>query len=110
MIIVEYIRDLALSYFELKGANYKISELAELLGYSEKNVDRLLGFLIENKWLKYENYVLKITDDGKSLLDNYKESNIYLTEEQILLNNINPNNAMGIDVPYIPKGFSKKFK
>lgn len=105
----DYICALALSYFKEKKEKYSFNELMELLGYTNKQLEELISNLISSKLVAYVNNLIQITPKGMTCLiaNNQNEINIQDREYQII--HINPESALPLESPYVPKKFTKKY-
>lgn len=102
----EYRKLLILQYFLEKKENYNINEITVKLGISNMKMLNLIGNLIEMNLLKYNNYLLEITDSGRQ---NIEKNDIYIMYNNDIVNTeINILEKMNIDDIYIPKKFLKK--
>lgn len=103
-----YIRYLVLSYFQTQDGDYDFNDLAKLIGFTQLQLDKLIADLQKNKFIKYINYEIKITDEGLRHLIMQNQINSSIEDEEYMLTNINKNLAMPFDAPYVPKKFTKK--
>ena len=102
----EYRKLLIQQYFLEKKENYNINEIAVKLGIGNMKMLNLIGNLIEMNMLRYNNYLLEITDLGRQ---NIEKNDIYIMYNNNIVNTeINILKKMNIDDIYIPKKFSKK--
>lgn len=102
----EYRKFLILLYFFEKKEQYNIDEIVSMLGISYKKILSLIENLIEDNKLKYNNYLLEITQFGRQSI---QKNDIYTIYNNDILNvQIDKSNKMGKFDIYIPKRFSKK--
>lgn len=107
---MEYITCLVLAYFKEKKANYSISELSELLGYDNARVEDLLYRMIANGLLHYVDNLLVVSQKGLTFLISRNYEDVNMQCEEYVMPHICPDKALTQDAPYVPKGFSKKYK
>ena len=106
----DYITSLALSYFREKREKYLISELMEILGYNRNQIDALIMHLIQEEFLRYEDDLLCLSTKGISYLIANDQAGVSVKVEEINKPHINPQNVLALDAPYVPVGFTKKYK
>ena len=106
----DYATSLALAYFREKQEKYIISELMEILGYNRYQIDGLITGLMQKEFLQYENDLLCLSTKGISYLIANDQAGISVSVEEINKPHINPQNALALDAPYVPVGFTKKYK
>lgn len=105
----DYITSLAISYFREKHEKYLIGELMEILGYNRQQIDALIMRLMQEELLQYEDDLLCLSTKGVSYLIANDQAGISIQVEEINTPNINPQNALALDAPYVPVGFTKKY-
>lgn len=106
--MTEYQKTLFLTYFkDCCGVDF--GELSSLLGLSGSILDKLINEMLENEYIAYENYVLKITKKGIRYLISKDQINSCLESDCFILRNISPEDALPLDKPYVPKNFLSKF-
>lgn len=110
MTVKEYTTFLALAYFKEKQSSYLISEMMELLGLTQAQVDNLISQLLQNGFISYDDSLLKITSKGLTYLITNNCGMIEVENKTIPLCHISPERATPIDEPYVPKRFLKKYK
>ena len=106
----EYSISLALAYFKEKRENYIIGEIAALLGYNGAQVNRLFEYLIEQKYIDYSDDLITITPKGITFLISKDQDNLRSQSDYFVKPHINPEKALPLDVPYVPRGFYKKIQ
>lgn len=106
--MTEYQKTLFLTYFK-DCCHIDFGELSSLLGLSGGILDQLINEMLENEYIAYENYVLKITDKGIRYLISKDQINSCLESNSFILRNISPENSLPLDEPYVPKNFLSKF-
>lgn len=105
-----YIISLALSYFREKQEKYIISELMEILGYNRNQIDELIMYLMQKGLLQYENDLLCLSTIGITHLIANDQAGISVKVEEINKPHIDPQNALALEAPYVPVGFTKKYR
>ena len=100
---------IALAYFKEANGSYTISELTEMLGYTHKRIEELIFHLISSGYIEYVNNLLHITNKGLTHLIANEMGDFSFATENISLVHIDPDNALGIAEPYVPKDFAKKY-
>lgn len=103
-----YIVCLVLSYLKAQDRDYDFNDLANLLGFTQLQLDKLIVYLQKNEFVEYINYELKITDKALKYLIAKNQLNSSLEDAEYGFTNIDTKSAMPFDVPYVPKKFSKK--
>ncbi|MGI6028507.1 MAG: hypothetical protein ACOX81_03730 [Candidatus Heteroscillospira sp.] len=106
----DYITSLALSYFREKREKYLISELMEILGYNRNQIDALIMHLMQEEFLRYEDDLLRLSTKGISYLIANDQAGVSIKVDEINRPHINPQNVLALDAPYVPVGFTKKYK
>lgn len=106
----DYIILLALAYFKERREHYIIGELSEILGQNSEQTVELVEYLLERNYISYVNDLLAITSKGVTLLISNNSVSLSIQAEDFVTPHINPNRAIPIDAPYVPIGFTKKFK
>ena len=106
--MTEYQKTLFLTYFK-DCCDIDFGELSGLLGLSGSILEKLINEMLENEYIAYENYVLKITEKGIRYLISKDQINSCLESDSFILRNISPENALPLDEPYVPKNFLSKF-
>ena len=84
--------------------------MTELLGLTQTQVDNLIGSFIQDGYIVYDDYLLKITPKGLTYLISNNCGMIEVENKAVPLCHISPERAMPIDEPYVPKGFLEKYK
>lgn len=103
-----YRKQLALLYFKTSGNEYDLSELMQLLGLRQNQLDSILLELKEDCFIYISNYEIRITEKGiLHLVANNINSNAE-NGIQYSLNNIAVENLMPLNEPYVPKRFLTK--
>ncbi|MEG2012870.1 MAG: hypothetical protein RR063_06655 [Anaerovoracaceae bacterium] len=103
-----YRKQLTLLYFKTSGNEYDLSELMQLLGLRQKQLDLILLELKKDGFICTNNYEIKITEKGiLHLVSNNINSNAD-NDIQYSLNNIVVENLMPLNEPYVPKRFLTK--
>ena len=105
----DYITSLALSYFREKREKYLIGELMEILGHNRQQIDALIVRLVQEDFLRYEDNLLCLSPKAISYLIANDQAGLSIQVEEINTPNINPPNALALDAPYVPVGFTKKY-
>lgn len=105
----EYAVLIALAYFNELKDKYTINELAEILGYTHKRIEELTFYLLSNGYIEYVDNLLEISQKGLTLLIANEMEDFSFSPENINLIHINPDNALSITEPYVPKDFAKKY-
>ena len=105
-----YSTSLALAYFKEKREHYIIGELAEILGYNSKQIAELVEYLLSKDYIAYINDLLTITPKGITFLISNNHDSLSIQAENFVTAHIDSKNAMPIDAPYVPVGFTKKIK
>ncbi len=100
---------LALSYFREKKSEYTLSELKEILGYNENQMDELIGSLFTKEYLCYDDNMISVTIKGMIYLISQNSDEMNVRDNQFLMIKISPESALPIDAPYVPKRFTKKY-
>ena len=105
----EYATILALAYFKEHQEHYLLGELMEILGFNRRQIDVLIYDLIDKSLISYIDGMIKLTDKGLTFMiaNNHDESDV--TDDSFIMVKIDPQRAMPIDSPYVPKGFTKKY-
>ena len=106
----DYSTSLALAYFKEKREHYIIGELAEILGYNSEQIAELIEYLLNKNYIAYTNSLLTITSKGITLLISNNYDSLSIQAEDFVTPHIDSKNAMPIDAPYVPVGFTKKIK
>lgn len=106
----DYSISLALAYFKEKREHYVIGELAEILGYNGEQITELIQYLLSKQYISYIDDLLAITPKGITLLISKNQDTLFIQEDDFITPHIDPNHALPIDAPYVPVGFTKKFK
>lgn len=106
----DYSISLALAYFKEKRERYVLGELAEILGYNSNQIAELVQNLLSQKYITYIDNLLAITPKGITLLILRNQDKLSIQEDGFIMSHIDPRNALSIDAPYVPVGFTKKFK
>lgn len=106
----EYSVSLALTYFKEKRSSYVIGELAEILGYNRKQILELVEYLLSQNYINYVNNLLTISSKGIIRLISSNCDSLSFQAESYITPHIDPKNSLPIDAPYVPVGFTKKFK
>lgn len=106
----DYSISLALTYFKVKSERYIIGELAEILGYNGEQIADLLQYLLTKQYIAYIDDLLAITPKGITLLISKNQDTLFIQEDNFITPHIDPKQALPIDAPYVPVGFTKKFK
>ncbi len=105
----DYITSLALAYFREKREKYLIGELMEMLGYNRQQIDALIVRLVQEDFIQYEDDLLCLSPKAVSYLIANDQAEVSIQIEEINTPNINPKNALALDAPYVPIGFTKKY-
>lgn len=103
-----YRKQLALLYFKTSGNEYDLSELMQLLGLLQKQLDLILLELKNDGFICIDNYEIKITEKGNSHLSS---NNITCNADsgiQYSFKNIVVKDLMPLNEPYVPKKFLTK--
>lgn len=100
---------LALSYFKNVGGQYDLSELMQLLGLQQNQLDKLIFGLKKDMYIGYENYELRITEKGLLHLISCNQIDSAVENEQYEYKNISISNLKLLNEPYVPKKFLTKF-
>ena len=106
--MTEYRILLALQYFKEYRESYSISSLMQKLGLTLKQVDSLIDQMIDKKLLKYEDYLLIITEKGRRIII-ANNMQYYKIDNNHQNNKIFIDKALSLDSPYVPNRFSKKY-
>lgn len=108
----DYIVSLALLYFKERGTRYSWPELRSLLGLTSDQLDDLVQHLIENGYLVYQEYELRISESGLKhlILANQFDYKLTNTNNNYYLETLELKRPAPFDRPYVPKGFDKKYK
>ncbi|MBR3882497.1 MAG: hypothetical protein IKJ36_04430 [Clostridia bacterium] len=103
----EYRKILILQYFYDVKEKYDINELIRKMGINIEILFGLIDELIESQLLIYQDFLLKITEEGTKNLTNNEIYSLY--GNKIINNNfIDVNNKLNVQDIYIPKRFTKK--
>lgn len=105
-----YSISLFLSYLKEKKENYSINELMRILGYTVKQMDEFISYLLSKKYIKYVNSLLCVTPKGFTFLISKNQDEFSIQEFKPSMSNIKPETALSIYYPYVPFGFDKKYK
>ena len=108
--MTEYTTFLALAYFKEKQSSYLISEMMELLGLTQTQVDNLIGSFIQDGYIGYDDYLLKITPKGLTYLIANNCGTIEVKSKTLPLCHISAEHAKPFDEPYVPEKFLNKYK
>lgn len=60
----EYIISLVLNYFKIVDGKYELRKLRRLMGFTQNKMEDLLDYLINNEYLAYIDFRLKLTQKG----------------------------------------------
>ena len=78
----EYIVSLVLNYFKIVDKKYELRVLRRLMGFMQKKMEDILDYLIDNKYLAYVDFRLKLTQKGLIyLISRNKFDNVLRSEE-----------------------------
>ncbi len=103
-----YRKLLVLLYFKTYGKEYDLLELRQLLGLDNSHLDQILMELKSDELIAIEDYIIVITEKGLiSLVANNINCNSHVSEDYNY-KNINTDNRMALDEPYVPKKFLTK--
>lgn len=103
-----YRKQLTLLYFKTSGNEYDLSELMQLLGLRQNQLDLILFELKNDEFICTDNYEIEITEKGiLHLISNNINSNAD-NSIKYSLNNIVVENLMQLNEPYVPKRFLTK--
>lgn len=106
--INEYKLVLILQYFNLVKNSYSYQELLTIFGFTFEQLDSLLEYLLNEKYVFLKDYY-QLTDKAIELLNSYDIiDSDFLTETS--MDDIFTEETWGFDRIYIPKSFEKKFK
>lgn len=105
----EYTLMIALAYFKERDREYVLSELKEMLGFTSSQLDSLINVLITRGYIEYRDVLMRITPKGITYLIANERENLSVSAENFTMIHINPQNAMPLNEPYVPKEFSKKY-
>lgn len=105
----DYIMMIALTYFKEMKEEYVLRDLSEILGYTHSQMDELIMGLISAGYIAYVEDLMCITRKGMTFLIANEKDNLNLFDEDFKLIHINPQNAVSIEKPYVPKDFAKKY-
>ncbi len=105
--MTEYQRTLFLIYFK-DCSEVDFHELNLLLGLNGNVFDQLIREMIDDEYIAYDNYKLRITDKGIRYLISKDQIYSQLENDDFILRNISPNDAFPMDKPYVPKNFLSK--
>lgn len=102
----DYLELLILAYFKEKKDDYSFQEIEDLIGINLTQLGDLLEKLIGEKYLKYENNLLKLSLKGRfvlleSELENYSMDSNNIEERF-------EEEKWELDKPYCPHEFSKE--
>lgn len=103
-----YRKQLALLYFKTSGNEYDLTELMQLLGLQQKQLDLILSELKTDGFICTSNYEITITEKG---ILHLIANNITISTNsgtQYPLKNIMIENLIALDEPYVPKRFLTK--
>lgn len=82
----------------------------ELLGITTTQVDKLIGMLLQEQYIDYEDSLLKITPKGMTFLIANNCGSIKTENPSNALCYISVEKAKSFDEPYVPIKFLKKYK
>lgn len=100
---------LALSYFKEKQNKYIVSELMEILGYTQKQMDELLQKLFDEEYICYNEDMIAVAEKGITLLIANDCDDMGTNDMQFNMVKINPEKAMSFEEIYLPERFNKKY-
>lgn len=100
-----YRKQLILLYFKTSGRDYNLSELIQLFGIQQNQMDLILQELKSDGYISINNYEIAITDKGLSNLNENNIANNANSDIKYHFNNINVENLKPLDEPYVPKNF-----
>lgn len=103
----EYTKLLVLTYFKQK-ITYSLAELAKVLGLSVEKLLDIIASLLKEKYLTYENDMLRLTASGRLMLQNHSEDFYCFDQKTIDIPKVDINKAWPIDQIYVPEGFQRK--
>lgn len=108
-MLIHYNIVLALSYFKEKQNKYIISELMEILGYTQIQMDELLQKLFDEEYICYNEDLIVVTDKGITFLIANDCDDMGTNDKQYNMVRINPEEAMSFEEIYVPEKFNKKY-
>lgn len=103
-----YRKQLTLLYFKTSGYEYDLSELMQLLGLQQNQLDLILLELKNDGFICTNNYEIEITEKGISHLISNNISSNADNSIKYSFNNIVVENLMQLNEPYVPKRFLTK--
>ena len=105
-----YVSRLILAYLFNIGSEYEVGELMQLSGKNSKELTVIINYLLDNEYIAYCEYELTVTQKGISyLISNDSLNDVFLNDCPVL-RNIDPQSALSINEPYVPKKFNRKYK
>lgn len=84
--------------------------MMELLGLTQTQVDNLIDLFLQNGYIEYDNYLLKITAKGMTYLISNNCGTIDVENKKDPLCHISAEHAKPFDEPYVPNKFLEKYK
>ena len=103
----EYIELLVLVYFRDHVEDYSFSELREMIGISYIQLDEILDHMIFENKLVYEDFVLKMSFEGRMMLMKSSMEDYRLITE-VEIDSYFFKTKWPMDKPFYVSGFSKK--
>jgi len=103
-----YRKQLALLYFKTSGNEYDLSDLMQLLGLQQNQLDIILSELRKEGFICTNNYEIAITEKGILHLVANNITNNADSGVQYPFKNIVSENLMPLNEPYVPKKFLTK--
>lgn len=98
-----------LSYFKQCEADYDFPDLGQLLGVPVVELIGRISILLNEGLLEYKSNLLSLSEAGEKILKNTQQGFLDFEETQeIPLRRINPDKALSLSEPYVPKDFLKK--
>ena len=100
---------LILSYFKQCKTEYDFSDLAQLLGVPIVDLLSRISVLLKDGHLEYRSNLLSLSEAGRMALKNTQQDFlIFSGTQEIPLLRINPEKALPLSEPYVPKDFITK--
>ncbi len=114
--IIDYDKIIILLYIKSYFDTYSYEEIKNCLGFSYIQLDEIIGSMINDKMLRYnEKFLIEIDEDGLNLLEELNLRDVQFDDiisdyESDILECIQIEGKLEIKDIFIPKNFQKKFK
>lgn len=103
-----YTVSLFLLYIKDMGNDYDLSEVKQILGITQHQLEYIMKDLIKQELIEYVNFTLKITHKGLRYLISKNNINFHIQDDEYITN-IKRHEVLPVDAPYIPKNFDRKY-